>query len=172
VRLCVTVDGRRRGPHHPRRAGGPGGLEHALGGDEVVVGVVPEAAAEAVANAGLGGQVEHDVGSRQGGLPAVIQQVAFEEFEGRCAREDAEVGQLVVPWVVVGEAVDAGHTPAVAEESFAQVRADEAGRAGHHGPSHRSCRHVRSSTGVLSRMRAPRSTDGPKGWKSGAAGRA
>jgi hypothetical protein len=54
-----------------------------LRGEEIVVGIVLEAPAEAVADAGLGGQVEDDVRPGQGRLPAVAQQVALQQVEAR-----------------------------------------------------------------------------------------
>ena len=148
----VAVHRRRRGPHDPPGPGGERGLEHPLGGHHVVAGVAGEAGAEAAPHTWLGGEVEDGVARREDGPPRLADDVRLHQREGLVPEQTRQVLLLLRAWVVVGEAVDADDAPAVGDQALAEVRADEAGRAGHHGPlpECRSCAvHSRASECAL-----------------------
>ncbi|GJE35119.1 hypothetical protein LDDCCGHA_5337 [Methylobacterium oxalidis] len=97
---------------------------------------------QAVADAGLGGEVDHDLG--RGSRHERAQEAgrldpALDRLEARMAGEFGVPGALEADIVVVGEAVEAGHGVAFGQQQPAEMEADEAGRAGHKYAHVQSC---------------------------------
>ena len=82
------------------------------------------------ANARPPGEVVHDLGAFERRPEIVLREVERLESEAAVRARLADVALLGDARVVVGEAVDADHLVAVAQDALDEVRADEAGRAG------------------------------------------
>ena len=106
---------------------------------------------EAVAHAGLGGEVDDDVGFAELGRlfqRGLVLQHADHGLEAVGAGKDG-VALFLQPDVVIGRhAVEAGDEMAVVEQALGEMEADEAGRSGdqiaHSAPAfaYRSSRRV------------------------------
>ncbi len=129
------------GEHHPHPLPLARGLEDVLGGQDVVLHVPAIARTPAGAHAGLGRQVEDDVGLLDE-LPQVpAAEVDRHELEARPLAHMPEVGELLRAPVVVVEAIDAHDRVPAVEQGLCEVRADEARTTGHkRAHAHRNAR--------------------------------
>ena len=106
--LRLSVDRRRRGEDEALVRPLPGRLEQVLGGEHVVAQVGLEAAAPARPDAGLGGEVEHDVAFVDEIVEiAAARSIGTNSNDVPLARALAGCGASARAAVVVVEAVDA-----------------------------------------------------------------
>jgi len=104
-------------------------LEKALGAEDVVPQIAPEAVAPAGPDACLGGEVQHRVHLLQDGPQVRLAQVLLQEREPGLAPQTFKVRLFDLPRVVGVEVVDADDFPSLGEEPLRRMAADEAGAA-------------------------------------------
>ena len=92
-----------------------------MGGDHVAAHVPPEPRAEAAADAGLAGQMEHHVGAVHVSGEGVRRQVAAGEGEVVPLAQARDPAALVGDRREGGEGVEPQHAPSVAQQPLREL---------------------------------------------------
>jgi hypothetical protein len=133
------IDGAAGGVDQVRDPHVPAALQDVQEGDDVRVDV-GVGVGQRVAHPRLRGQVDHAVEpspAEQLGDGGALGEVQLAEAEARVPPQLRQPRLLEGDVVVVVEAVDPDEVVAARQQAPADMKADEAGRAGHQDPSHR-----------------------------------